>query len=69
MWHFTSSWVLGGRDVSLSLDLVFWGECVFKMEFCWGWVGWFYFDFLGDYYLLRGHFVYYFFLCFAVELY
>ena len=31
MWHFISSWVLGGRDVGLSLDLGFggWGECVF----------------------------------------
>ena len=25
MWHFSSSWVLGGRDVGLSLDLVFLG--------------------------------------------
>ena len=23
MWHFISCWVLGGRDVGLSMDLVF----------------------------------------------
>ena len=41
MWHFISSYVLGGRDVGLSLDLGFggWGSVFFKMEFCWGW-GW-----------------------------
>ena len=44
----------GGRDVGLSLDVGFsLGGVFFKMEFCWG-VGWFYFDFLGDYILLRG---------------
>ena len=37
MWHFISSWVLGGRDVGLNLDLGFFGGSVFfKMEFCWG---------------------------------
>ena len=38
MWHFISSWVLGGRDVGLSLDLGFFlgGSVFFKMEFCWG---------------------------------
>ena len=43
MWHFISSWVLGGSDVGLSLDLVFFfvGSVFFKMEFCWGWgLGW-----------------------------
>ena len=57
MWHFISSWVLGGRDVGLSLDLVFLGGgvCFLKWSFVGvgAWVGWFYFDYL----LLRGRFV------------
>ena len=36
MWHFISSWVLGGRDMGLSLDLGLGGVCFLKMEFCWG---------------------------------
>ena len=47
----------GGRHVGLSLDLSFggWGKCIFKIEFFWG-VGCFYFEFLGDYFVLRGFF-------------
>ena len=66
MWHFISSWVLGldlgffgvgggGGGVGGGVE-VGWGV-FFKMEFCWG-VGWFYFNVLGDYFLLRGLFVY-----------
>ena len=49
--------LLGGRDVGLSLDLSFagWGKCIFKIEFFWG-VGCFCFEFLGDYFVLRGFF-------------
>ena len=35
----------------------FWGTVFFKMEFLLG-VGWLYFDFLGDYFLLRVLFFY-----------
>ena len=46
------------------LDLyLFWGggggECSYEIEFCLGW-GWFYLEFLGDYFLLRGFFYYFF---------
>ena len=39
----------------MSLDLCFGGggSLSIKIEFCWG-VGCFYFEFLGDYFLLRG---------------
>ena len=40
MWHFISSWVLGGRDVGLSLDLGFLGVvCFLKWSFVGGGVG------------------------------
>ena len=29
MWHFISSWILGGRDLGLSLDLGFEGGVCF----------------------------------------
>ena len=43
---------------------VFWGSVFFKMEFVRG-MGWFYFNVLVDYFLLRGLFVYYFFSLFC----
>ena len=48
MLHFISSWVVGGRDVGLSLDLCFgvWKSVVLKLSFVGEW-GWFYFEFLG----------------------
>ena len=36
MWHFISSWVLGGRDMGLSLDGFSLGKCVFLK---WSFVG------------------------------
>ena len=38
MWHFISSWLLGGRDAGLSLDLgFFWGGvCFLKWSFVGG---------------------------------
>ena len=63
--------VLGGREVGLSLNLGFLGECVFLngVLFGGGGGGWFYFDFLGDYILQRGILLFNFFLCFVVNLY
>ena len=49
------------------IQVGFW-VCFLKWSFVGGW-GWFYFDFLGDNFLLRGLFVYLFFLCFVVELF
>ena len=55
--------------MGLSLDLCFvgWGKCILKIEFFFGGVGWFYFEFLGDYCLLGGFFLLSFFVCFVVE--
>ena len=41
MLHFQASWVLGGRDVGLSLDLCFGGggSVFFKLSFVGGWGG------------------------------
>ena len=36
----------------------------FKMDFCSRW-GWLYFDFLGDYFVLRGLFIFLFFSLFC----
>ena len=44
------------------------GKFSFELKFFGGW-GWFYLEFLGDYFLLRGYFLLSFFLCFVVELY